>query len=107
MKKLIGIICILLFVCMLFSGSVIAQEKGYRVEINIVYNVVNKKEVGDLIEDIIRDHDDACKLNVSVKKADEDDSLTIIEGTYYVCEDDNPDLMMSPGVLNKINAANR
>ena len=61
MKLMFGIICAFLFVGVLFSNTVLAQEEGYRVEIKIVHNVVNKKDVGDLIEDIIRNHNEVVK----------------------------------------------
>ena len=75
MKKLLFAIVIF----MLVAGYALAKEPEYEVTIHIVYNSIPAYEAAVLIENQLRKHKDACKVDIKIKNA-EDYILSVSEG---------------------------
>ena len=67
MKKVLFTIIIFMFM----TGFVFAKEPEYEVTINIVYNSIPVHEIANLMRDQLREHKDACKVEVKIKSLDE------------------------------------
>ena len=76
MKKLLFTIIIFMFV----AGFALAQEPEYEVTIHIVYNSIPASEIADLVQNQLRKHKDACKVEIKIKNP-EDYNLTIIDAS--------------------------
>jgi len=68
MKKLLSVIALVLFIG---CGVVSAEDPEYEVTINIVYNSIPVHEIANLMKDQLREHKDACKVEVKIKKVDD------------------------------------
>ena len=67
MKKLLFAIVIF----MLMAGSAIAKDPEYEVTIHVVYNSIPVHEIGDLVRDQLRKHQDACKVEVKIRNPED------------------------------------
>ena len=68
MKKLLTIIALVLFIG---CGMASAKDPEYEVTIHIVYNSISVHEIANLMRDQLREHKDACKVEVKIKSLDE------------------------------------
>ena len=68
MKKLLTIVVLVLFIG---CGVASAEDPKYEVTIHIVYNSIPVHEIADLMRDQLREHKDACKVEVKIKSLDE------------------------------------
>ena len=60
-------------------GFVNAKEPEYEVTIHIVYNSMPASEIADLVQNQLRKHKNACKVDIKIKNLDvADDSNLII-----------------------------
>ena len=77
MKKLLFTIVIF----MLVAGYALAKEPEYEVTIHIVYNSIPAYEAAVLIENQLRKHKDACKVDIKIKNPETGIS-TLSDGTW-------------------------
>jgi hypothetical protein len=63
-------ILIALFTLVLLTTAGLAEDKKYRVEINVVYNALERNEAQRVIEKAMLEHDGACKVSVEMKNVD-------------------------------------
>ena len=63
MKKLLFTIIIFIFVV----GYALAKEPEYEVTIHVVYNSIPASEIADLVQNQLRKHKDACKVEIKIK----------------------------------------
>ena len=77
MKKLLFTIIIFIFVV----GYALAKEPEYEVTIHVVYNSIPASEIADLVQNQLRKHKDACKVEIKIKNP-EDFLQGISNGTY-------------------------
>ena len=75
MKKLLTIIALVLFIG---CGMASAKDPEYEVTINIVYNSIPVHEIANLMRDQLREHKDACTVEVKIKSLDE---VSVIDTT--------------------------
>ena len=87
MKKLLTIVVLVLFIG---CGVASAEDPEYEVTINIVYNSIPVHEIANLMKDQLREHKDACKVEVKIKKidvvdfvVDADSSITTLWSGVY------------------------
>ena len=66
MKKLLFTIIIFMFV----AGFALAKEPEYEVTIHVVYNSIPASEIADLVQNQLRKHKDACKVEIKIKNPD-------------------------------------
>ena len=66
MKRLLFAIIIFMFM----GGFAIAKDPEYEVTIHIVYNSIPVHEITNLMRDQLREHKDACKVEVKIKKVE-------------------------------------
>ena len=70
--KYIIVIGFLIVAMIIFPLSYVAAEDAeYRVTIKITWNSVDTASLYELLTDTFKTHEDACKLDVSVKKKEE------------------------------------
>ena len=67
MKKLLSIIVLVLF---MGCGLAFAKDPQYEVTLKIVYNSIPVHEIANLMRDQLREHKDACKVEVQIKSVD-------------------------------------
>ena len=68
MKRLLIIIALVLFIG---CGMASAKDPEYEVTIHIVYNSISVHEIANLMRDQLREHKDACKVEIKIKSLDE------------------------------------
>ena len=80
MKKILfTIVTVIIF--MLMAGLSPAKEPEYEVTIHVVYNSIPASEIADLVQNQLRKHKDACKVEIKIKNP-EDFLQGISNGTY-------------------------
>ena len=89
MKSLIIIVLTLL----LSGGVAIAEDKepSYELELHVVYNSIPVHEIANLLKDFLREHKDACKVEVKVNKPNyrlDNATVTIHPDDLFVTYDD-------------------
>ena len=86
MKKLLITIALVLFIG---CGIVSAKDPEYEVTINIVYNSIPIHEIVDILKDQLREHKDACKVEVKIKNVTDNGTTTIFvsPGTTWTTDD--------------------
>ena len=67
MKKLLSVITLVLF---MGCGLAFAKDPQYEVTLKIVYNSIPVHEIANLMRDQLREHQDACKVEVQIKNVD-------------------------------------
>jgi hypothetical protein len=76
---------------MVFVGSSLAGEEDdsvkYEVNITIRYNYMSPAEAAKMVEKITKEHTEACKTEVNVKKVSSEGWVTISTGQFIY--DDN------------------
>ena len=85
MKKLLFTIIIFILV----AGFAQAKEPEYEVTIHVVYNSIPASEIAELVENQLRKHKDACKVDIKIKNP-EDYILTVTDGTWTDLIDSSP-----------------
>jgi len=74
MKKLLFTIIIFILV----AGFAQAKEPEYEVTIHVVYNSIPASEIAELVENQLRKHKDACKVDIKIKNPED----YIFDGTW-------------------------
>ena len=79
MKKLLFTIIIF----MLIAGSAIAKDPEYEVTIHVVYNSIPASEIADLVQNQLRKHKDACKVDIKIKNPESNGTTASMDdGTW-------------------------
>ena len=77
--KYVIVIGFLIVAMIIFPLSYVAAEDAeYRVTIKITWNSMDTASLYELLTDTFKTHEDACKLDVSVKKIESSDSQWVI-----------------------------
>ena len=89
MKKILFIILALVFIAVPISADEKKAEPKYEVKIEVVYNAISIKEADRIIGNAMRNHSDACKVNIETKKVDESFGLATSSSLDYIITDAN------------------
>ena len=81
MKKLLFTIVIMFYIFILMAGFAQAKEPEYEVTIHVVYNSIPASEIADLVQNQLRKHKDACKVDIKIKNP-EDYILSVTDSTW-------------------------
>jgi len=60
------------------------NEAKFEVTINVVYNAISADEIADLVENQLRKHKSACKVDIKIKNVDETDLEGGLEGGTWI-----------------------
>ena len=73
-----------------FRWEFVKEDKTeYEVTIHVVYNSIPASEIAELVENQLRKHKDACKVDIKIKNP-EDYILTVTDGTWTDLIDSSP-----------------
>ena len=87
--KYVIVIGFLIVAMIIFPLSYVAAEDAeYRVTIKITWNSVDTASLYELLTDTFKTHEDACKLDVSVKKIDSSDSQWVSYSNGTIVSED-------------------
>lgn len=68
MKKILVICIILMIMVAPAIGGEDKEEVSYEVTINVTWNAVSSEKAVELVAQILKKHEDACSVKVTVKK---------------------------------------
>ena len=68
---------------MLVAGFAQAKEPEYEVTIHVVYNSIPASEIADLVQNQLRKHKDACKVDIKIKNPESNGTTASMDdGTW-------------------------